>query len=152
MKILVCTDGSMPSQKALEKAAIIAEGCNVDEAAIIHVYDERVNLSALPRGEAYAPTREDLERFREILEENKNEANKILEEAKKYFEEKNIKARIILKEGHPADTIVKTAREEGFDIIAIGSRGQSGLQKLFLGSVSSAVVQEAENCSVLTVK
>lgn len=41
MKILVCTDGSEHSQKALEKAAIIAEGCNVDEVAIIHVYDEK---------------------------------------------------------------------------------------------------------------
>ncbi len=152
MKILVCTDGSEHSQKALEKAAIIAEGCNVDEAAIIHVYDEKLNLSALPWGEGYAPSQEDMEKFREILEENKNEGNKILQKAQQFFDAKNIQARTILKEGHPADTIVKTGCDEGFDIIAIGSRGRSGLQKVFLGSVSSAVVQEAENCSVLTVK
>ena len=152
MKILVCTDGSQHSQKALEKAVMIAEGCNVDEVAIIHVFDEKLNLSALPWGEGSAPTQKDMERFREALEENKNEANKILQEAQKYFEEKNIKTRTILKDGHPSDTIVKTAHNEGFDIIVIGSRGQSGLQKVFLGSVSSAVVQESENCSVLTVK
>ncbi len=152
MNILVCTDGSQHSQKALEKAAIIAEGCNVEEVGIIHVHDEKVSLSALPRGEAYAPTQEDMERFRAILEENKKEANKFLQEAQDYFEKKNIKTRAILKEGHPADTIVKTASEEGFDTIVIGSRGRSGLQKIFLGSVSSAVVQESKNCSVLTVK
>lgn len=152
MKILVCTDGSEHSQKALEKAVVIAEGCNVEDVAIIHVYDEKVNLSALPWGEGSAPTQKDMEKFREVLEENKNEAMKVLQEAQKYFEEKNIKARTILKEGHAADTIVKTASDEGFDIIVIGSRGRSGLQKVFLGSVSSAVVQESKNCSVLTVK
>ncbi len=152
MKILVCTDGSQHSKKALEKAAILAEGCNVDEVGIIHVYDESVNLSALPRGEAYAPTEEDMKNFKTILEENKKEANKILEDAQDYLERKNIKARTILKEGRPADTIVKTASEDGFDTIVIGSRGRSGLQKIFLGSVSSAVVQESKNCSVLTVK
>ncbi len=152
MKILVCTDGSEHSQKALEKAAVIAEGCNVEDVAIIHVYDEKVNLSALPWGEGAAPTQKDMEKFREVLAENKKEAKKILQEAQQYFEEKNIKARTILKEGHPADTIVKTGSDEGFDIIVIGSRGRSGLQKVFLGSVSSAVVQESKDCSVLTVK
>ena len=38
MKILVCTDGSEESKKALEKASIIAKGCNVNEVAVIHVY------------------------------------------------------------------------------------------------------------------
>ncbi len=152
MKILVCTDGSDHSKKALEKAAVIAEGCNAHDVAIIHVYDEKLNLSALPWGEGYAPTEKDMEEFRRILEKNKNEGNKILQEGQKFFEEKNIKARTILKEGHPADTIVKVGCEEGFDIIVIGSRGRSGLQKVFLGSVSSAVVHESKNCSVLTVK
>lgn len=152
MKILVCTDGSDHSQKALEKAVMIAEGCNVEDVAIIHVHDEKVNLSALPWGEGAAPTQRDMEKFREVLKENKEEAQKILQEAQKYFEDKNIKARTILKEGHPADTIIKTGCDEEFDLIVIGSRGRSGLQKVFLGSVSSAVVQESKNCSVLTVK
>jgi nucleotide-binding universal stress UspA family protein len=37
-------------------------------------------------------------------------------------------------------------------MIVMGSRGLGGLKKFFLGSVSNAVVQEAENCSVLVVK
>ncbi len=152
MKILVCTDGSEHSQKALEKAAVIATGCQVNDVAVMHVYDEKINLSALPWREGAGPTKQDMERFRKVLEENKNEASKILQEAQKFLETKNVKSRTILKEGHPADTIVKTACDEGFDMIVIGSRGRSGLQKVFLGSVSSAVVQESDNCSVLTVK
>jgi len=30
MKILVCTDGSEHSQKAMEEASIIAKGCDAD--------------------------------------------------------------------------------------------------------------------------
>lgn len=44
MKILVCTDGSKQSVKAIKEAAKIAEGCNVDEVAILHVYENRASL------------------------------------------------------------------------------------------------------------
>ncbi len=152
MKILVCTDGSNYSQRALEKAAIIAEGCNVDQVAIIHVIDEKMNLTALPWGDDYRPPEKARENQRLLLEENKKEANRILQEAQQFLEEKHINTRTILKEGHPADTIVQVGCDEEFDIIAIGSRGRSGLEKIFPGSVSSAVIQEAKNCSVLTVK
>ena len=152
MKILLCTDGSEQSQKALEKAAIIAGGCNVDDIAIIHVYDQKLDISSLPRGEESTITKEDMERFKKLQEEHKEESKKILLEALKFFEEKNIKARIIFKEGHPSHTIVSVGREEGFDMIVIGSRGLSSLKKVFLGSVSNAVVQEAENCTVVVVR
>ncbi len=77
---------------------------------------------------------------------------KILQDATKLYEEKNINARTIFIEGHPSHTIVETAHEEGFDMIVIGSRGLSGLKKVFLGSVSGAVVQEAKDCIVSVVK
>ena len=37
-------------------------------------------------------------------------------------------------------------------MIVIGGRGASGVQKLFLGSVSNAVIHEVKDCSVLIVK
>jgi len=46
MKMLVCTDGSEQSQKALEKALIFAQGPAVSEVGIIHVYDGKMDLSA----------------------------------------------------------------------------------------------------------
>lgn len=39
MKILVCTDGSGQSQKAIEAAAKIACGCDDHEVAVVHVYE-----------------------------------------------------------------------------------------------------------------
>ena len=75
----------------------------------------------------------------------------MLLEAKKFFTEQIIEVKTIFKEGHPAQTIAEVANEEGYDMIVIGSRGLGGLKKLFLGSVSNAVLQEATT-SVLIVK
>jgi nucleotide-binding universal stress UspA family protein len=148
MKILVCTDGSEQSQKAIEKAAMIAEGCKVDEVAIIHVYDTKEDIPFTTESITY----EQMESLRKLMEEHEKERKKILSEALKFFEGKNIKTHTILKEGHPSHTIVSVAHEEGFDMIVLGSKGLGGLQRLFLGSVSNAVIQEVKNCSVLVVK
>jgi len=149
MKILVCTDGSEQSQKALEETSVIAGGCKVDEVAIIHVYDSSID-SAFPYYENVTP--EQIESFQQMMEDHKKERERILAKSKKFLEEKNIKARTILKEGHPSHAIVEVAQKEGFDMIVLGSRGLGGLKKIFLGSVSNAVIQEAKDCSVLVVK
>ncbi len=148
MKILVCVDGSEQSKKALEEAALIAEGCKASEVALIHVYEPRIDMFYSYEG----ITPEQMDLFREMRENQKKEAEKILSEALKFLEGKNLKTRTILKEGHPSRTIVEVAREEGFDMIVLGSRGLGGLKRLFLGSVSNAVLQEAHEGSVLIVK
>lgn len=149
MKILACTDGSEYSQKALEQAAIIAGGCNVVEVAIIHVHDPSLDTT-FPYYESISA--EQMQNFKKMIEGQKEQAKKILSEAEKHFKEENIKARTILKEGNPPDTIVKIAQEEGFDMIVVGSRGLGGLKKILLGSVSNTIIQEVQNCSVLVVK
>ncbi len=145
MKILVCTDGSEHSQKALEEASKIAGGCNADEVIIIHVYEKP------PTYYSEATSVADIDRFRELDRAEREERKKILAEALKIFEKKNIKASTIFEEGHPAEAITKVASEGDFDMIVMGSRGRGGLKKLFLGSVSGAVVHEAK-ANVLTVK
>ena len=153
MKMLVCTDGSEQSQKALEKSLIFAQGPAVSEVGIIHVYDGKMDLSASAwGGRDYSVTEEDLKRLRQMHEEQKEIRKNILDKAIKLFEEKNIKAITILEEGHPSHVIVDVAAEKGYDIIVIGSRGLGGLKKLFLGSVSNSVAQEAKNCCVVIVK
>jgi nucleotide-binding universal stress UspA family protein len=93
-----------------------------------------------------------MEHFQKMMEGQKKERKKILSKASRFLEERNIKTRTILIEGHPSHTIVNVAKDEGFDMIVLGNRGLGGLKKFFLGSVSNAVVQEAEHCSVLVVK
>ncbi len=150
MKILVCVDGSEQSKRALEKASMIAEGCKADEVAIIHVYDHSQDITRIASYKDL--TAEEVEKFKNMVEKHKEDQKDILEEALKFFEGKNFKARTIFREGHPAREIVSVACEEEFDLIVLGSRGLSGLQRIFLGSVSSAVIQQAKNSDVLTVK
>ncbi len=53
--------------------------------------------------------------------------------------------------GDPAEEIIRLANIYHADLIAIGSRGLTGVKRILQGSVSSQVVEEA-SCSVLVVK
>ncbi len=57
----------------------------------------------------------------------------------------------ILENGDPAQTILDVASRNKADLIVIGSRGQSDIKALFLGSVSHKVTNLAD-VSVITVK
>lgn len=53
--------------------------------------------------------------------------------------------------GLPAREIVELAKEEGVDLIVMGTHGRTGLGRLLMGSVAEAVVRRAP-CPVLTFK
>jgi nucleotide-binding universal stress UspA family protein len=53
--------------------------------------------------------------------------------------------------GSPSSTICEFAQSCHADVIVIGRRGHSGLQEMFLGSVSNYVVHHAP-CSILLVQ
>jgi nucleotide-binding universal stress UspA family protein len=57
---------------------------------------------------------------------------------------------VVLREGDPVSVITELAKESGADLIAMETRGRSGLAHLFLGSTAERVVQRA-TCPVLTV-
>jgi nucleotide-binding universal stress UspA family protein len=56
-----------------------------------------------------------------------------------------------LLQGWAAAEITQFARDAGFDLIVMGTRGRTGLQHLLLGSVAERVVRTA-HCPVLTVR
>lgn len=56
-----------------------------------------------------------------------------------------------VKSGDVVDTIVDFAREEGADLIVIGTHGAKGLEKILLGSVAERVVKRAA-CAALLYK
>jgi nucleotide-binding universal stress UspA family protein len=57
----------------------------------------------------------------------------------------------VLLEGDPAAEIARYAADAGIDVIVIGTRGRTGVDRLVLGSVAERVMREAP-CSVLVVK
>lgn len=57
----------------------------------------------------------------------------------------------VIRNGLPAEEIVRYATEAGIDLIVLGTHGRTGLAHVLLGSVAEKVVRKAP-CGVLTVR
>jgi nucleotide-binding universal stress UspA family protein len=62
-----------------------------------------------------------------------------------------ISAGVELREGDPADQLIRAAQATGADLIVVGSRGLSTLPRLVIGSVARKVLLHAPQ-SVLVVR
>lgn len=79
--------------------------------------------------------------LKEILDKK---AEEILDRYKKPLEAKGVTGiKTVIKAGHPAEEILKTAKEEGADMIIIGSKGKR-MHTVLLGSVSREVANNAD--------
>jgi nucleotide-binding universal stress UspA family protein len=148
MKILVCIDGSAHTEKTLKEASKIAGGCSVDEVVLLNVYESfhHTLMESSP-----AEMREQLERFEELKKQQLVERQNLLEESVKAFDQQSVNVTTRAEEGHPAETIINVVNKGNFDMVVLGSRGLGGLKKLFLGSVSNAVLQQV-NTNVYIVR
>lgn len=126
-KILVAYDGSAPSRKALEVMREIAQSNPAAEVVLVHVM--RLFSSGSAAAGMATVMVEDAMAIRRELEA-------VAAELPNPAEVK------VLKGTSPADLIVNCAKDEGCDLIIMGSRGQGGV-KGFLGSVSYAVTKES---------
>lgn len=135
-KILLTTDGSKGSEKAAKHAIIMADKYD----SMIYV------LTVLETRPTSGVTIDILKREGEIALDNISKIFKDLEEA---FENK-IEKHFLMKEGTPADEILKTAEENDIDIIVMGASGKHRLERFILGSVAEQVVRDSK-CPVLTI-
>jgi nucleotide-binding universal stress UspA family protein len=67
-----------------------------------------------------------------------------LEEAGKILDEAHVAYSRHVLVGHISETIVRFAREKGFDEIVMGTHGRTGLTHLLLGSIASEIVKKSE--------
>ena len=68
---------------------------------------------------------------------------KLKELAKSYHEEHGIETDIEVVVGEPSDAIVEYAVESGVDLIVLGKRKLSGLERFILGSVTKKIVEKS---------
>jgi nucleotide-binding universal stress UspA family protein len=61
------------------------------------------------------------------------------------------RSQVEIVNGDPAEEIIRLANIHKADLIVLGSRGLTGVNRILKGSVSSQVVSDA-HCSVLVVK
>jgi nucleotide-binding universal stress UspA family protein len=77
--------------------------------------------------------------------------NGVVEDAKKVLETAGLDVDPKVLEGNPRSTILSEAKAWGAETIFIGARGLGILDRLLLGSVSTAVVTHAE-CAVEVIR
>ena len=65
--------------------------------------------------------------------------------------ERGVEIKTEIAVGHPADQIVRYAKEKNTDMIVIGQKGKSKIESWLLGSVSRRVATYAP-CTVTIVK
>jgi nucleotide-binding universal stress UspA family protein len=86
-----------------------------------------------------------------VLEGAREHFEKAFAELKPQAEEIGIHPRLTVLVGHPADQIIHHANRTHAEMIVLGHRGRSLIQRWLLGSISRRVVSYA-HCSVLIVR
>jgi len=141
MKILVPVDGSKYAMEAVKMASELAKA----KGAEIHLLAVCPFISDLDL-ELTASERDSLS------EKLKLRCEEALEMAKALLVENGVTPHTMLASSiSVADEICKTAKEEKFDLIVIGSRGLTGVSRFLIGGIADKVVDHAP-CSVMVVK
>jgi nucleotide-binding universal stress UspA family protein len=76
-------------------------------------------------------------------------ATEVIADAKEFFSDSKVPVKVALEKGAPATTLLKHARTG--DLVVLGSRGLTAVDRFMLGSVSSTVASHARS-SILIVK
>jgi nucleotide-binding universal stress UspA family protein len=138
-RILLPTDGSKNAERAGEYAISLADLSGAD-IIVLNVIDTYY-LNAITQPdiresvdeELRASVKKAIERFEEKIEENKCNGTC-----------QNVNFKILIKEGKPADVILKTIDEEKIDQLIIGKSGKHGLERFLLGNTTERVLKEAK--------
>jgi nucleotide-binding universal stress UspA family protein len=140
-RILHATDFSPASRHAFDVALAMAKSLNARLtvayvlAPVVTVPDQYIDAATLDRLD------------RQAREWSTAHLDRLAARAKKA----GVKATVVLRDGDPADQIVRTCRATNSDLIVVGTHGRRGLQKFLLGSVAERVVSTAPS-PVLTVR
>jgi nucleotide-binding universal stress UspA family protein len=110
------------------------------ELVLLHVYMDLPAYPEITAGQVEA-----------IYEEQRRWIDSALERRARSARSEGLLARALLRTGPAASTIADTAREEGADLLVVGTHSRSGLDRLIVGSVAERVVRLAA-CPVLVIK
>lgn len=139
-------DGSHSCLHAEELAAAIAKSFK-SKVTVIHVVSHDILHAELKSGYQMPPSVRT-----EITNWLLQTGRKIIWDAEALFREEGVEvdARVVEYED-PAETILRVAKDEKYDLIVMGSRGETEVEVFSLGSIAEKITRHAE-CPVLIVK
>ncbi len=136
-KILVAYDGSEPSGRAFDFAVELASKYS---AEVIVLSVARPPEPPVEIVETDAVLESATDYYEQRFDELRNRANTL-----------GVPLRFEVKIGHPAEQIIHMANEESVDMIVMGYRGETFVERWLLGSVSKRVLSYA-HCTVTIVR
>lgn len=134
MKVMVCYDGSDTARAVVEKTIDLFKA-EKPEIQLIMVATETGDAS-MESEEADANW--------------KREREEVLGERARWVNEQGLEVDAILAVGEPRGMILEAVETKNPDIVVVGRLGESKLQRVLLGTVSSYLVRNAK-CPVLVV-
>ena len=140
-RILYPTDFSESSAAVLVPMVTLARFFQA-EVVVLHVV-ERLPMPS----EGYFPT----DTWQALVEENEREAVAQLDQLARALKGEGVAVSTRLVVGSVVPGILRIAKEEGVDLIAMGTHGRTGLSSVLLESVADKVIRLAP-CPVLTVR
>jgi nucleotide-binding universal stress UspA family protein len=149
-KILLATDGSSEAQLAARTAADLAQKTD-SELHVVYVGGEGFYETPLVELATLEPTWIAREYSDLVSDIARTERELLDEEVQKVLAAGGTVTQAHLSMGKAAPEIVALAEEIGAGLIVMGSRGQGGISRALLGSVSESVVKHA-HCPVLVVR
>lgn len=143
LKRIVCpTDFSEPSLEGLKNGIKMAESLD-SELLVVYVIEPPSWSEIAYTQPIYTPV--------DWVSSLKKESMKKLSELQSEMVPEQVRSRLLILEGNPAETIVKLAAEESVDLIVIATHGYSGFHRFVFGSVTDRVVRTSP-CPVLTIR
>lgn len=141
VRLLIGVDNSADSNAAVEAV------CNRHwpkgaEVGLLAVVDTVMPLTSDPAEPKWIEVAD---------ESNWRQVREIFEPAAQRIRSAGLHAEVLIRRGNPVDEILQEATTWGADCIFVGARGTRGIDRLLLGSVSSAVSSRA-HCSVEVVR
>lgn len=144
LRILIAVDNSPDSSAAVD-AVCSRSWPKGSEVGLIVVVD--TVLAITPN-----PAEPSIVKWIEVEdEENWDQVRQVFEPYAEKLRAAGLHAEVLIRRGQPADQILEEAHTWGADCIFLGAKGTRGIERLLLGSVSSAVAARA-HCSVEVVR
>lgn len=130
LKLLVPVDGSDKSDATVRHLIKMHSALGQIE---IHLLNVQIPIDS---GHARMFVNEE-----EIQAYHRDEGTAALAPAREKLDAAGVPYRVHIVVGHVAETIVRFAREHGFDVIVMGTHGHTALGHLLMGSVASDVIK-----------
>jgi nucleotide-binding universal stress UspA family protein len=129
-RILIATDGGQGAGAALEQGFELARDVGA-AATVVYVRHSPSSILGAPY-------------YQDMITEEVRHARGVITDAKLHATRYDVEVAYEVAEGDPVDAILDVARMRDVDLIVVGSRGLGAVRSLVLGSVSNAILHQAD--------